>query len=110
MKKIHLTKKEKQLLRLFSANNPTCPDNMSNEEFIYVTIQLQDKDLISAYIALKRLKEVRLTDRGRSYMAINPSLRNPFPWDTILKIVALATLAVSFAALFVGCARLLCFL
>lgn len=107
MKKIYLTRTEKQLLRQFKTKQLECPKNMTNSDFIYTVILLQDKDLISGYIALDKLKEVRLTDRGRSYMAINPQLRNPFPWDVTLKVVAIATLAVSFATLFVGCIRLM---
>lgn len=107
MKKIYLTRPEKQLLRQFKSKKVECPENMTPSDFIYTIIQLLGKDLIDAYIAFDKVKVVKLTDRGRSYMAINPKLRNPLPWDVILKVVAITTLAVSFAALFVGYLRLM---
>lgn len=40
MKRIHLTKDEKTLIRQFSRNNADCPQGMSQAEFVYNTIQL----------------------------------------------------------------------
>lgn len=48
MKKIYLTRTEKQLLRQFKSKKVECPENMTPSAFIYTIIQLLDKDLIDA--------------------------------------------------------------
>lgn len=48
-----------------------------------------------------------LSEKGKAYLDDNPALKNPFPWDTVMRVVSIVTLAVAFAALFVGCMRLL---
>lgn len=110
MKRIHLTKDEKTLIRQFSRNDVSCPEGMSQATFVNTTIQLQKRGLVYAEIGLMKVKVAHLTDEGKSYFIENPDLRNPFPWDIVLKIIAVATLAVSFAGLFVGCVRLLAML
>lgn len=107
MKRIHLTKDEKTLIRQFSRNNADCPKGMSQAVFVNTTILLKERGLASAEIGLMKVKSANLTDKGRSYLVGNPQLRNPFPWDIFFKIITVATFVVSFAALFVGCARLL---
>ena len=107
MKRIHLTKDEKTLIRQFSRNNADCPQGMSQATFVNTTIQLQKRGLIYAEIGLMKVKTAHLTDEGKSYFVGNPQLRNPFPWDIFFKIITVSTFVVSFAALLVGCARLL---
>lgn len=107
MKKIYLTRTEKQLLRQFKSKKVECPENMTPSDFIYTIIQLLDKDLIDAYIAFDKVKVVKLTDRGRSYMAINPKLRNPFPLRIILDSATIIAAIAATAALFVGYLRLM---
>ena len=80
---------------------------MAHSTFVYTVIQLQDKDLIRADIALGKVKDTKLTDRGRFYMEINPQLRNPFPWKIIFDVSTIIAAIAATAALFVGCVRLL---
>ena len=101
MKRIHLTKDEKQLLWRIQAGRPECPDTMPHATFVYTIIQLQDKDLIKATFALGKIKEAKLTNWGRFYMDINPQLRNPFPWKIIFDISTIIAAIAATAALFV---------
>lgn len=107
MKRIHLTKDEKTLIRQFSRNSVDCPKGMSQATFVNTTIQLKELGFVYAEIGLMKVNRASLTDKGRSYFEGNPKLRNPFPWDVFFKIITVATFVVSFAALFVGCVRLL---
>lgn len=105
MKRIHLTKEEKQLLWRIQARKKDCPDNMAFSTYVYTMILLDEKDLIK--IPLSRLRDSTLTERGHLYMKLNPQLRNPFPWKVISGISAIIAAIAATAALFVGCVRLL---
>lgn len=105
MKKIHLTKDEKQLLRRIQARKKVHPDNMAFSTYVYTMIQLNEKDLIK--IPSSGLSDSTLTERGHLYMKFNPYLRNPFPWKVIFDISTIIAAIAATAALFVGCVRLL---
>lgn len=107
MKRIHLTKDEKTLIRQFSRNNADCPQGMSQATFVNTTIQLQKRGLIYAEIGLMKVKTAHLTDEGKSYFEGNPKLRNPIPVNMILGIITTIGAVAAVAGLFVGCARLL---
>lgn len=107
MKKIHLTKDEKRTLLLISKKSFGCPTDMSPAAFTYNLIQLQDKDLIWVDLGLNKVTDGGLTKRGKSYLTLNPQLRNPFPYRLILDAATIIAAIAATAALFVGCVRLL---
>lgn len=107
MKKIYLTKEEKQALLLISKKQLDRPKNMSQAAFNYNLIQLQDKDLIWIDIGLNKVNGGGLTKRGKSYITLNPHLRNPFPWMLLIHAATIIAAISATAALFVGCIRLL---
>ena len=58
-------------------------------------------------MGVKGLKAASLTHEGKAYLAVNPSLRNPFPWDITMKAATLIAAVAATTALFIGCCRLL---
>lgn len=86
MKRIHLTKDEKTLIRQFSRNSIDCPKGMSQATFVNATISLKERGLVYAEIGLMKVNRVNLTDKGRSYFEGNPKLRNPIPMNLISRI------------------------
>lgn len=107
MKRIHLTKDEKTLIRQFSRNSVDCPKGMSQATFVNATIQLKKRGLVYAEIGLMKVNRVNLTDEGKSYFEGNPKLRNPIPVNLILGIITTIGALAAVAGLFVGCVRLL---
>lgn len=107
MERIKLTREEKILFLSFSRRNISIPGGMTEEQFNYAVVQLAKKGLISMEMGVKGLKAASLTHEGKAYLAVNPSLRNPFPWDIIMKAATLIAAVAATAALFIGCCRLL---
>ena len=95
MKRIHLTKDEKTLIRQFSRINADCPQGMSQAEFVYNTIQLCKLGLVSAEVEFMTVKSAVLTDYGRLYLADNHKLRNPVQWNLIVNIALIILLVIS---------------
>lgn len=58
-------------------------------------------------LLLNGVKSACLTMKGKAYLAVNPKLRNPFPWDTIMKAATLIAAVAATAALFISSCRLL---
>lgn len=110
MKRIHLTKDEKTLIRQFSRNDAGCPEGMSLATFVNTTIQLQKRGLVYAELGLMKVKVAHLTNEGKSYFEGNPKLRNPIPVNLILGIITTIGAFAAVAGLFVGCVRLLAML
>lgn len=107
MERIKLTREEKKLFLNFSRRNISIPDGMTEEQFNYAVVQLSKKNLISIEMGVKGLKAASLTHEGKAYLAVNPSLRNPFPWDITMKAATLIAAVAATTALFIGCCRLL---
>ena len=106
MKRIHLTKEEKILIRQFSRCDINLPEGMSQAAFVNTTIQLKKRGLVYAEVGLMKVNRANLTDEGKSYFVENPKLRNPIPERLVFDIITVIGAMAAVAALFVGCARL----
>ena len=84
MKRIHLTKEEKAILNRFARRNIDCPEGMEHGHFLYVVFQLKKKKLVIARIVNNKILDGKVSDVGRYYLTVNPTLKNPIPWDYIL--------------------------
>ncbi len=102
-----MSKEERTLLFRFAERQSTRPEWMSPEKFSYAALQLQEKGLVTLDMVLLDIRSTSLTRKGKAYLAVNPKLRNPFPWDVIMKAATLIAAVAATAALFIGCCRLL---
>lgn len=94
MEKIHLTRREKEVLRLI-CSGCCCPSAYPLHLFVSSVRTLETKGLVKgAWIEGGRLEDARLTAYGREYLALNPLLRNPIDWKWIV------TTAIALAAFF----------
>ena len=104
--KVTLTKKEKEVLRLV-ASVGNCPDTYPLDVFTFCVDSLQRKGLVKgAWASGHELADVRLTDAGRSYIALNPTLQNPIDWRWIITTaVSIIAVIASIIALFLSCSK-----
>lgn len=107
MERIRLTKEEKVLFRRFSRKDISIPEGMSEGAFNYAATGLEDKELIYTEWKLTTLSHAGLTPKGSAYLSLNPGLRNPFPWDIIMKAATIIAAVAATAALFISYCRLL---
>ncbi len=107
MERIKLSKEERLLYFRFARRDARIPDGMSEERFNYAALSLHEKGLAFIDMQLNGVKSACLTKKGKTYMAVNPKLRNPFPWDVIMKAATLIAAIAATAALFISCCRLL---
>lgn len=102
--KILLSKEEKELYLLIKETEH-CPKNYPEHIFSACASKLQRKGLI--YVSWKTGHEFvsgRLTDYGKEYIALNPTLSNPVDWNFIANFIVSAIAAVaSVIALFKAC-------
>ena len=106
MERNKLSREEKTLFLNFSRRNISIPDGMTEEQFNYAAVGLTEKGLAYTEWKLKKLTVAGLTQKGSAYLAVNPTLRNPFPWDIIMKAAILIAAVAATAALFIGYCRL----
>lgn len=95
MKRIHLTKGEKTLIRQFSHSSLVLPEGMSQAAFVYITIRLQKLGLVSADVSAMKVWSAELTDFGKSYLSANSNLRNPIPWNFIIYTALIIVMIIS---------------
>lgn len=93
MEKIHLTRREKEVLRLIGSG---CirPSTYPLHLFVSSVRTLELKGLVKGGL----LEDARLTAYGREYLALNPLLCNPIDWKWI--ITTAIALAAALAAFF----------
>lgn len=103
MKKIYLTRKETQVLRLVHSGCG-CPETFTFDVFVVCVDELERKCLVCcAWAEGHYLEDVRMSDRGKAYMALNPSLRNPVDWKWIITTVfAIVGMIAGILALFIA--------
>ena len=104
MGKIHLTKHEKEVLRLIQSLGG-CPETYPYDVFAACVRSLQRKGFVRGFWSEEKgLVTVVVTDEGMLYMAENPTLRNPVDWKWIITTaIALASVIIAAIALFVAC-------
>lgn len=109
MEGIKLSREERTLFLNFSRRDIAIPDGMTKEQFNYAAVGLSEKGLAYTEWKLQKLAVAGLTQKGRAYLAVNPTLRNPFPWDIIMKAATLIAAGAATAAFFIGCCWLFLF-
>ena len=100
MKRIRLSKHEKEVLRLLHSEC-RCPDTYPLHVFASCADSLERAGLVKcAWNEGHKLEDAHITAFGKEYISLNPSLRNPINWNLI---IAVASLAASIVALLVAC-------
>lgn len=103
MKRIRLSKDEKTALRLL-ASVGWCPDTYPFHRFAGGVEGLQSKGFaLAAWASGHELVSADLTTKGETYLALNPSLRNPVDWVKVGAIAALITASIAAIGFLVGC-------
>ncbi len=103
MERIHLTRREKETLRLI-ASGCVCPPSYPLHLFVASVRTLELKGVVKgAWQDGGKLEDARLTAYGREYLALNPLLRNPIDWKWI--ITTAIALAAALAAFF-ACSKI----
>lgn len=108
MKYIKLSKEEKAVLQMFQAIGCAAPipeKTFKEQGLIFDAETLAEKN----FLAKNMLKEMRyfITEKGKAYLVRNPGLKNPFPWDIIMRYATLVAAIAATLALFIGCVRLI---
>lgn len=105
MERIKLTKEEKQVLRLVE-HYEQCPPTYPLSTFAACVDSLERKGLVrGCWSSGHELEAVKLSDNGKSYLALNPHLRNPINWAMITAILSVISVTVAIIALFVACKK-----
>lgn len=107
MERIKLTKNQKQVLRMVANGQGVCPAEFPSHTFNASVRLLQQQGLVkAAYGEGGGVVDSELTDEGRQYLAENPRLRNPIDWGKMGVYIAIASLIVGIAALFIACNKI----
>lgn len=107
MQKVRLTRNEKRTLRLLAAGL-WCPDSMPFHQFAAGCIGLKRKGFAQCTrVSGHELADAQITTEGETYLAINPTLRNPIEWKWIITtIITFGAFIVSVVALLTACRAL----
>lgn len=105
MDKIKLSKNAKKVLLALHNGLEHCPYNMDSSVFA------DGADELEVYHLIQTMRQegggivdARLTHKGRSYMAANPTLSNPTDWKWIIAtLLSSIAVLVSIIALFIAC-------
>ena len=87
MERIHLTKKEKAVLRHVAEKGGEGPWDLPMLQVKCALYRLEQKGLIYYILNFDEAVDARLTLKGRAYMELNPKLKNPINWMLIINIV-----------------------
>lgn len=100
---MRLTKEEKQAFRIVAEFGREYPATYPKHVFAASVRSIERKGLVKAsYWVGGQVWNVKLTEEGKHYLAVNPNLHNPINWSLIF---AIAGLLISIIALFVSCMR-----
>ena len=84
MERIHLTKKEKIVLRHVAEKGGEGPWELPMQQVKCALYRLQDEGLIYYIVNFDEAVDARLTLWGRYYIEHNPKLKNPTLWHYLL--------------------------
>ncbi|MBP3574066.1 MAG: hypothetical protein J6J71_05630 [Prevotella sp.] len=88
MERIHLTKKEKIVLRHVAEKGGEGPWELPMAQVKCALYCLQDEGLIYYIVNFDEAVDARLTLWGRYYIEHNPKLKNPTLWDYVLDFLS----------------------
>lgn len=105
MKRIALTKAEKQVLRMVLAGQEVCPAEYPAHQFNTAVRALEGYGLVrGAYTEGGGVEAVEATQYARQYIAENPRLRAPLDLKWVISTaIAVISAAAAIVALFVAC-------
>lgn len=108
MKRVRLSRSEKEVLRLVASGVVECPPTYPLHRFNAALYSLEALGFIqSAREEGGKVIDLALTLKGRLYFAENPLLRNPIDWWRVATlIITILSLVVSIVALFISCTKL----
>ena len=96
MKKIRLSSKEKQVLRMLINSRNKELENKPNNKIIYAIDLLEKKGLINVIrLTDGTIWNIKISNVGKSYIKGNPKLINPINWKYIFEIIALIISLIS---------------
>ena len=87
MERIHLTKKEKAVLRHVVEKGGEGPWELPMPQVRCALFRLQDEGLIYYIVNFDEAVDARLTLWGRYYIEHNPKLKNPTLWGYIYNFI-----------------------
>ena len=96
--RIHLTKREKEVLRLVQFHED-CPSTYPLHIFTACVDSLERKGFVHT-------EPVSLSEFGKTYLALNPRLSNPINWNLIIGIGSIIGVLISVIALFISCTKI----
>ena len=106
MERIHLTKKEKAVLRHVKEHGEKQPRNITPTIYSYCLSTLQEKGMVVFRANYEEVIYAGLTVKGKAYLEQNPKLKNPINWNIVTAIATVATATATILALFVCCSIL----
>jgi len=97
MERIKLTKSEKVALRNVNNGRGGCvPIDMDARRYGRCVFRLQQLGLVQAQFEEGgTVVDARMSAFGLDYLAYNPHLRNPFPWQPVATIAATAAAIIT---------------
>lgn len=103
MKRIELSKEEKQVIRELRRGNSNIPNGMDNFTYSDAVSSLKEKRLVNAMLNYEEVIDVELTAKGYAYTNANPRLLNPINWTKIATLAACVASVAATIALFISC-------
>lgn len=101
MERIHLTKKEKIVLRHVAEKGGEGPWELPMLQVKCALYRLREKGLIYYILNFDEAVDARLTLKGRSYLELNPGLKNPINWKLVCYVVLFILYCLLFVASFI---------
>ena len=108
MKRIRLTKEEKEAFRiLYEGKINTANDLQRISSLSYEFETLEQLGFARcAWTEGHAIEDVAITSKGRRYVDHNPKLHNPIDWEKVAAIAAIISVIVAVIALFIACSAI----
>lgn len=96
MKRIKLSKTEKELLHLLNAGLANKITDIPNDKYVVAASSLKNKGLVKCFFLTNgRVWDIRLTLTGKIYLYENPCLHNPFNWRMSIFIIIMVIVFIA---------------
>lgn len=108
MKRIRLTKEEKEALRILhegKINMTTDPQRIGSLSYGFEALERLGLARC-AWSEGHAIEDVAITSKGRRYVDHNPKLHNPIDWEKVAAIAAIISVIVAVIALFIACSAI----
>lgn len=108
MKRIRLTKEEKEAFRILyegKINTATDPQRIGSLSYGFEALERLGLARC-AWSEGHVIEDVAITSKGRRYVDHNPKLRNPVDWQKVAAIAAIISVIIAALALFIACSAI----